>query len=885
MMIRGRMWVALTVTTLALTSGPLTVAASAVTPPGATAAASSVADLPGAMTSAVDRPASPLSTRRAPGVGAAVSPSVAGVVGVAGSFVSLAPARVLDTRSGVGATQAQVPSGGTVHLQVAGQGGVPGAGVPAVVLNVTVTEPTRAGYVTVHADGAGRPTASNLNFVAGQTVPNLVIAPVGSNGKVALYNGSAGTISLIADVSGYYLSGTPTDPGAFASLAPARVLDTRSGVGAPNARVAAGGTVHLQVAGRGGVPATGVSAVVLNVTVTGPTRAGYLMVYGDGVDWPNASNLNFVPNQTVPNLVIAPLGSNGKIALYNGSAGTTNLIADVAGYYRSGTLADPGAFASTTPDRVLDTRSGVGAPNARVAAGGTVHLQVAGQGEVRDRVSAVVLNVTVTAPTKAGYVTAYADGASRPTASNLNFVAGQTVPNLVIAPVGSNGKIALYNGSAGTTNLIADVAGYYLAGPVGALKSLGTVDWTSTSSYSSWNWANPDSVYYYRDGTGNLDVVTHHPDENNLTIETFDLSSMAQVSGTKSISLAAWPDWGGFYAGPDGYFYVLVGRDNPTESDSLNVGAVRRYDPNWSLVGTAYVPGGVSQGVKGIYRPFQFSAAHMVLVGQRLVVDMGRLIYAIGGVHHQANLTFEVNVGTLKATVFEDLGGYAYSSHSFQQLVAMNGSNLVTIDHGDAYPRAIQLGVMADYPNQREVTTYDLFEFNGAIGDNFTGATVTGLVSGPSGVVVLGNSIRQPNAPNGTLGSDTERRNIYAIWADPSTGAHTVHWLTTLSPTGSEDALEPRVVRVGTDLYAVMFSVQSSSGYRTEYRLINSTGSVIAAATFPGMFFNAASDPILVGDRIYWAGLAPDEESIDYQTGYLFGMDVSNPSAPKLLRN
>jgi hypothetical protein len=116
----------------------------------------------------------------------------------------------LDTRAGVGAAKVAVAAGGTVHLQVAGRGGVPASGVSAVVLNVTVTAPTSAGFITVYGDGTARPTASNLNFVKGQTVPNLVIAPVGANGKVDLYNGSAGTVQLIGDVSGYYRSGAST---------------------------------------------------------------------------------------------------------------------------------------------------------------------------------------------------------------------------------------------------------------------------------------------------------------------------------------------------------------------------------------------------------------------------------------------------------------------------------------------------------------------------------------------------------------------------------------------------------------------------------------------------------------------------------------------------
>jgi hypothetical protein len=202
-----------------------------------------------------------------------------------------------------------------------------------VALNVTVTEPTGTGFVTVYGEGTALPVASNLNFVPGQTVPNMVIAPVGAGGVVDLYNGSSGTIALIADVSGYTLSGAPTLPGTFGSLAPSRLLDTRFGNGAAQAAVAAGGTVHLQVTGRGGVPASGVAAVALNVTVTEPTGTGFVTVYGEGTALPVASNLNFVPGQTVPNMVIAPVGAGGVVDLYNGSSGTIALIADVSGYY------------------------------------------------------------------------------------------------------------------------------------------------------------------------------------------------------------------------------------------------------------------------------------------------------------------------------------------------------------------------------------------------------------------------------------------------------------------------------------------------------------------------------------------------------------------------
>jgi hypothetical protein len=414
----------------------------------------------------------------------------------AGAYVYLTPFRLLDTREGLGAPNAVVPAGGTIHLKVSDVGGVP-TGVPtevsAVVLNVTVVGPTSAGFITLSGGGTPRPVTSSLNFVKGQTVPNLVIAPVGTGGIVDLYNGSTGTVELVADVSGYFVAGAPIEAGTFGSLAPARLLDTRIGKGAPPATVRAGGTVHLKVTDVGGVP-TGVSAVVLNVTVVAPAAAGYITVSDGGTVRPGTSSLNFVKGQTVPNLVIAPVGPGGIVDLYNGSTGTVGLLADVSGYYLPGTPIVIGSFGPLTPARLLDTRHGVGvAANTAVPARGTVHLKVTDVGRVpATRVSAVVLNVTVVTPATEGYITVSPGGAARPVTSSLNFVKAQTVPNLVIAEVGPGGIVDLYNGSNGTVQLLADVSGYCVApdttapGPVTALTAT-----PLTTSSVALTWVNP----------------------------------------------------------------------------------------------------------------------------------------------------------------------------------------------------------------------------------------------------------------------------------------------------------------------------------------------------------------------------------------------------------
>jgi FtsP/CotA-like multicopper oxidase with cupredoxin domain len=381
----------------------------------------------------------------------------------AGVFMTLAPSRVLDTRSSLGAP-GPVPAGGTVTLTIAGKGGVPLTGAGAVVLNVTVTETKAPGYITVYPSGTPRPLASNLNFVPGTTVPNLVTVMIGTDGKVLLTNGSLGSVQLVADVAGYYAAGTPTIAGAYSALTPSRLLDTRNGTGARAGPVPGnGGQVSLQVAGRGGVPASGVGAVVINTTVTDTNAPGYITVFPSGTPRPLASNLNFTAGQTIANLVTVQVGTDGKVVLVNGSGQPLSLVADVAGYYLDGVATQPGTFVSLAPNRILDTRIGNGATGP-VVANGTVTLGVDGRGGVPTTlVEAVVVNLTVANPTRAGFITVYPSGTAMPLASNLNYVAGQTVPNLVIVTVGTNGAISITNGSAGTVDLVGDVAGYFNA--------------------------------------------------------------------------------------------------------------------------------------------------------------------------------------------------------------------------------------------------------------------------------------------------------------------------------------------------------------------------------------------------------------------------------------
>jgi hypothetical protein len=382
------------------------------------------------------------------------------------------PQRLLDTRT----TGARLGPGGTLNLTVAGGGTGAPAGASAVVLNVTVTNTTAASYLTAYPAGAAQPLASNLNWVGGQTVPNLVTVPVGNSDQVSFFNG-VGSTDLVVDLEGYFAAPNGA-AGEFQPLTPARVLDTRAGNGAPTAKVGPAQTLNLQVTGRDGVPSTGVSAVVMNMTVTNPSAAGYLTVFQTGAAAPLASNLNFTAGETVPNRVIVGVGTSGQVSIFN-ALGSTDVIADVGGYFTDSST--PGQlFSPLSPFRLLDTRS----PKQTLGPNGTLNLSMA-QAAVPADATAVILNVTATGTTAASFFTVYPAGAPQPVASDLNWVAGKTVPNLDVVTLGG-GSITLFN-QFGSADAIVDILGYFSPPPVSVSAKPSSIpaDGSSTSAVTA----------------------------------------------------------------------------------------------------------------------------------------------------------------------------------------------------------------------------------------------------------------------------------------------------------------------------------------------------------------------------------------------------------------
>lgn len=262
----------------------------------------------------------------------------------ADAYQAVTPVRILDTRkgTGTGGKIAKVAADGSVTLKVAGSGSVPSTAT-AVQLNITAVNGTHSGNITAYA-GSGTPTAtSNVNYGIGLPVANSAIVPLGTgssgSGELTLYNGSTGTVDLVADVSGYYEPAADGGSSYIPLFTPSRIYDSRvKGNGIYDGPLTAGKPVPFPI-----TVDTLESAFVLNATVTSTTGAGYLELYpynGSSTALPGTSTLNYAKGQTVPNLAVVTPGTvldtkfdSYDVGLYLGGAGTAQVVLDAFGFF------------------------------------------------------------------------------------------------------------------------------------------------------------------------------------------------------------------------------------------------------------------------------------------------------------------------------------------------------------------------------------------------------------------------------------------------------------------------------------------------------------------------------------------------------------------------
>ncbi|HWL44813.1 MAG TPA: hypothetical protein VNQ73_17860 [Ilumatobacter sp.] len=327
-----------------------------------------------------------------------------------------------------------VAPGGRLCFTVAG---VPG---DVALVNLTPVGADGAGHgQLVSSDVAEPPTASNVNYLPGSTDPNVAAAPIGTDGRVCYVNGGTATVHLVAD---HLLSiraaaitlATPTG-------AARRVADTRIGLG--GGRLAPSARLCVTVAGKPG------DLALVNLTPVGADAPGNgQLVSSDVAQPPRASNVNFGPGTTDPNVAAAPIGTDGRVCFVNSQHVGVDLVADHLGTVDAAmvTLAAAGG----APRRVADTREGLGG----AAPGPSARTCVAVTGPAG---GAALVNLTPVGAAQPGNgQLVSSDVTEPPTASNVNYGPGTVDPNVAAAPIGADGKVCYVNSRHTTVHLIAD---------------------------------------------------------------------------------------------------------------------------------------------------------------------------------------------------------------------------------------------------------------------------------------------------------------------------------------------------------------------------------------------------------------------------------------------
>ncbi len=372
-------------------------------------------------------------------------------------YIAITPDRVLDTRNGTGTSGSVKPvaAHGMIQVQVADGSGLPSGQVTAAVLNITAVDAKADGFLSSFPLSSST-NPSFLNYTRGQAIANQVTVPV-DDGSIDIYNGSDGTVDLVADLQGYY---TRSGGSGFVPAAPTRLLDTRTTSATRKAgQVPADGTVTVRITGSNGIPATGVSAVVINTTETDAGASGFITAYPGGGATPTASNLNFIARSTVSNLVTVAVGAGGTVTLYNGSSRPVDLVADLQGYYTQGS----GLAYIPDETRLWDTRTAGFQPlAARQDVGYGTDIGYWGVGGSWYTPTAVLVNNTVVVPEGSGYLAVTPVQTGAPKTSNVSFGAGETIAGADMVGLKAGApNLYFYNGSAGAFNLVTDLEGYF----------------------------------------------------------------------------------------------------------------------------------------------------------------------------------------------------------------------------------------------------------------------------------------------------------------------------------------------------------------------------------------------------------------------------------------
>lgn len=339
---------------------------------------------------------------------------VRGTAAPASGYQALAGDTIADTRTGDGVPRGRLgPLGADVV--VAGRGGVPDAGVAAVVLRVQVLDPQRFGELVVRPSDGTVPVDPQVAYGFDDTT-GLAVVPLGADGAVHL-GATLGRPHVVVSVAGYLPAGGSAP--AYTPVTPTRLPSASTCRGVVRVPCA----TDVQVTGLAGVPGSGVGAVVLTVAAVRPLAWGTVWVHGTSDPLPRVPTLTHGWLRPAATTVVAPVDDAGEVRVSAVGARTHRL--SVVGWLPTGTAtpvpSTPVATTSTTTDVQVTGVAGVPATG----------------------VGAVVLQVSQAGGARGGTLTVHPADAPAPATPDLRAPRWGTATGLVVVAPGADGTVRL----------------------------------------------------------------------------------------------------------------------------------------------------------------------------------------------------------------------------------------------------------------------------------------------------------------------------------------------------------------------------------------------------------------------------------------------------------
>ncbi|MBR6326131.1 MAG: DUF4214 domain-containing protein [Lachnospiraceae bacterium] len=390
---------------------------------------------------------------------------------------------------------------------------------------------------------------------------------------------------------------------------------------------------------------------------------------------------------------------------------------------------------------------------------------------------------------------------------------------------------------------------------------------TSTNRYYEYSgyYAEPVKSYLVPASDGDFYRVEYLEDQNSIVVETYD--KQFSLIGSRSIDVEL-EYFGGFYAGSDAY-YFLFGASNTEEDDAKEVYRVVKYNTSWvrqSKVASVY--GG------NTYMPFRAGSADMVETANYLYVRTCHQMYkSKDGSRHQANVQLVIKKSdmTVSDSACEVTNvKYGYVSHSFNQMIALDGDRIITADHGDAYPRAMVVGYYGTSADKGKIhtgsTKWDLsftyssnIAFKGETGANATGAMLGGLEVGKAKYISVGNSIWQNDNYK-----TNQTHNVWLCINDKgSLTSKAISYLTNYEEGAAKSVSNAHLVKISDDSMVVLWQEKNRYDYSGGYTYIYSGTPVVKFQYLDGggnpvggvrsMEANLSDcQPVVIGGKVTW---------------------------------